>query len=845
MSGLFTTPVAAYAHSGNDIQNSWAKEQIQRWLDNGLVTGYSDNSFKPKNNITRAEFIAMVNRAFGFSEKAEEMFLDVESGKWYFDDVAKAKAVGYISGYENNKFKPENNISRQEVAAILFRILKLNEDDNIASLEKFSDFNDIPHWSKEYLNEVVKEGYIGGYPDLTCRPKKAITREETVVILDRVVGKYINECGNYGPEEDTAVIEGNLTINKDDVVLKNTTIKGNLYLAAGIGEGNVELDNVTVKGKTIVSGGGEHSIVFTNAILEEIVVYKIGGKVRVVAKGSTKIGKANIESETKLEEEGLTGEGFGEIVVLKAGQSLELAGDFRSVSIKADGVAVKVDGETKIEKLKISEAAEGSSVELAKGSEVGTMLLNSSVEVSGKGEIKKAEINADDIKIEQKVSKITISDDVKSANVGGKKVSKFTSDRGSSSKGSSSNNSKTPDSDNLGITKQVKGAKGSHKVTLTITVKDANGNGISGYQEDDFKARVIMVKKDKFEAEIEWNIENFVDNGDGTYNIDFYGIYGFDEVSYDFYDLTVDSILIEEGPIAVEIPEALVTITAPEYLNNNLERMVSTITGTTNLDDESTIESVYIAIRNDYEYINIDGERLYTESWIEAENTGINFDTWELVLSQEMKDAIDKHEDIYIIDVKIITDQGIVETEHALVFSIVHPSFKAVYIVDDKLYVRSFLDDLTIYSEGFQDLKCNIESNNDSESVYSAVYSSVYGGVIELEIEETPIFDDYKGILYVNFDDRENEYLYRESYDLITLGAVIESESLYPVVFYDGDDDVTFTINEGTIEYDSGSQIPENAHKLQDEDIITVFFEGEELFEAIWNVAQEKWESIE
>lgn len=196
----------SYAQSNiieDDLEKSWAKEQIKEWLNNGLVNGYPDNSFKPKNNITRAEFIAIVNRALGFTKKDFVTFSDVDSNKWYYNDVARACSAGYISGYENNKFQPEKNISRQEVAAILFRLLKLaNNNDNI-KLQEFKDFDEIPKWSREYLNEVVNEGYITDY-----YPKYTYLHIKFLEPMEAVSGEDLSNKVSFNSSEgDSAKIE--------------------------------------------------------------------------------------------------------------------------------------------------------------------------------------------------------------------------------------------------------------------------------------------------------------------------------------------------------------------------------------------------------------------------------------------------------------------------------------------------------------------------------------------------------------------------------------------------------------------------------------------------------------
>ena len=125
----------AYAAGFSDIKGHWAENQINKWAGKGLAAGYQYGTFRPDNEVTRAEFVALTNRAFGIAKTgAETYFTDVEPGKWYYEDVAAAKTAGYIAGYPDGTFGPDQTITRQEVASILARLLKLEPStEGIAS----------------------------------------------------------------------------------------------------------------------------------------------------------------------------------------------------------------------------------------------------------------------------------------------------------------------------------------------------------------------------------------------------------------------------------------------------------------------------------------------------------------------------------------------------------------------------------------------------------------------------------------------------------------------------------------------------------------------------------------
>jgi len=167
----------------NDYSNHWAEESIQEWFDNGQLSGYEDGSFKPDQTITRAEFMTMVNKAFEFTAKNDIRFKDVEASDWYYQEVQKAVAEGYIIGYEDNTARPGNKISRQEAALIISRIKELTESPS--SAKTFNDYSTIASWSVGGVGAVAKEKIMIGYEDDTFRPDRFISRAEALVTIDR------------------------------------------------------------------------------------------------------------------------------------------------------------------------------------------------------------------------------------------------------------------------------------------------------------------------------------------------------------------------------------------------------------------------------------------------------------------------------------------------------------------------------------------------------------------------------------------------------------------------------------------------------------------------------------
>src|SRR5665648_1148838 len=160
---LFTLmPVNAFALGASDISGHWAEATIQSWVDNGLIKGYPDGTFKPDNNITRAEFITLVNRAFEYTKTAPISFTDVNQNAWYASAIGVAVEAGYISGYPDGTMKPENPISREEAATIIMRIKNLVA--NPAAVSVYTDASSIT-WGKGEVGAVTAAKIMQGYPD--------------------------------------------------------------------------------------------------------------------------------------------------------------------------------------------------------------------------------------------------------------------------------------------------------------------------------------------------------------------------------------------------------------------------------------------------------------------------------------------------------------------------------------------------------------------------------------------------------------------------------------------------------------------------------------------------------
>jgi hypothetical protein len=215
---IIMMPVNVFAtFAPSDITGHWAETKIQNWINDDLIAGYPDGTFKPQQNISRAEFMRLVNVAFDYTEVDTIAYTDVQPGLWYYSEVAKAKAAGYIVGYDDGTMKPENPINREEAAKIISTVKDLASD--AATVSNYSDKAVISDgWGKDYVGAVTTAGIMKGYPDDSFMPKGNITRAEAVFALDNALNYtptvYVSSpayCSNISGDTTISIVAPNLT----------------------------------------------------------------------------------------------------------------------------------------------------------------------------------------------------------------------------------------------------------------------------------------------------------------------------------------------------------------------------------------------------------------------------------------------------------------------------------------------------------------------------------------------------------------------------------------------------------------------------------------------------------
>jgi len=179
------------AQTFDDIQGHWAQHNIELMASMGVAKGVGDNKFNPNVSVTRAEFVALLVRSFGvpIEPVSETSFKDVPPDAWFAAEVEAAYKGGVTKGFEDGTFKPNDKVTREQIAAFIVRAMNwtIEEKEVVAVLSRFTDQAKISSWAKKEVAAAVQKGIVLGRPDGTFDPQANATRAEAVVMLKRVL----------------------------------------------------------------------------------------------------------------------------------------------------------------------------------------------------------------------------------------------------------------------------------------------------------------------------------------------------------------------------------------------------------------------------------------------------------------------------------------------------------------------------------------------------------------------------------------------------------------------------------------------------------------------------------
>jgi hypothetical protein len=181
-----TTPASAQT-SFNDVQsNYWASQFIQELSRREIIAGFPDGSFRPEEAVTRAQFAAMLNKAFTKSAQREGVrFNDVATNYWAYNAIQQSYVTGFLSGYPGNRFEPNQAIPRQQVLVSLANGLNYSPSANINSiLQTFNDASNIADYARSPIAAAVEKRMVVNYPNVRfLNPTTNATRAQVAAFI--------------------------------------------------------------------------------------------------------------------------------------------------------------------------------------------------------------------------------------------------------------------------------------------------------------------------------------------------------------------------------------------------------------------------------------------------------------------------------------------------------------------------------------------------------------------------------------------------------------------------------------------------------------------------------------
>lgn len=176
----------------NDISDSWAHDYIIEASELGITNGYPDGSFMPDENVTRAQFVTMLWRAAGSpaAKNAKLDFADADSiASYYAEAVAWGVENGIVKGYDDNTFKPAAEISREEMATFIYRYMANVENYDFGTVKalSFKDADQIKAWFVDSVSALVSVGLMNGMSETEFAPAATATRAQAATVLVRMV----------------------------------------------------------------------------------------------------------------------------------------------------------------------------------------------------------------------------------------------------------------------------------------------------------------------------------------------------------------------------------------------------------------------------------------------------------------------------------------------------------------------------------------------------------------------------------------------------------------------------------------------------------------------------------
>lgn len=300
-------PTVAHASNFYDVTGHWAEFYISKVYDENIIKGYPNGYFQPDRSVTRAEFASMVNKTFDLDKLEIDdpiSYSDVPASAWYYNDVELAITAGYAGGYSDNTFRPNNPITREEAAVMLDRMISAGT--KTGSVKSFADAKSINAWATAAISKLNGKGYMGAYDDGKLHPTDPLTRAQTSKIIsdildneDIITKKTVVDTDGITLENKTFV--GDVLIDEDlaegSVTIDNCVIVGELIIEGG-GSATVTINNTRVSKSTVDKDDKPVRIVTKGSTVIKKIDISQGCTLQPAGKGSYSFPDVTINRES-------------------------------------------------------------------------------------------------------------------------------------------------------------------------------------------------------------------------------------------------------------------------------------------------------------------------------------------------------------------------------------------------------------------------------------------------------------------------------------------------------------------------------------------------------------------
>ncbi len=227
-----------------DTEGHWAAEAIARFSALGILRGGEDGRFRPDDPVTRAEMAVILQRVMRYQTVAEEPFSDLTEA-WYIPAIQSLRAAGVMQGDEQNRANPGAPITREAAVVMLARAFLMEPAESELT---FPDADSVSEWARGSLSAMTEAGYLRGGDGGNFFPAEALTRAEAVTILDNMITACFYAPGSYDyrPFEGLADF---VIIAVDEVEVLNFDIGGDIFLAEGVDAETIKLKTVNHYGR--------------------------------------------------------------------------------------------------------------------------------------------------------------------------------------------------------------------------------------------------------------------------------------------------------------------------------------------------------------------------------------------------------------------------------------------------------------------------------------------------------------------------------------------------------------------------------------------------------------------